>query len=161
MPSIRLATFEDAERLTSLRVVFLKEIGDISSEQQGEVFRAATSAYFSEALLQGKVKAWVVEEEGQIVATSGLILFEQAPTPFNLKGIEGYVFNVYTLPAWRGQGLARRLMEEIIAYTRTLGVPYLWLYATDQGMPVYKKVGFALLHDAMGLKVFGESQEPH
>lgn len=156
MSIIRLATPDDIETLTSLRVAFLEEIGDIADGQQREAFRQATFVYLSKALPQESFLAWVVEEDGQIVATSGLIFFEQAPTPLNLAGIEGYILNIYTLPAWRSRGLGKKLMETIIAYAKAQGIPSLWLYATDQGTPLYKKVGFFSLHDAMGLRILDE-----
>jgi GNAT superfamily N-acetyltransferase len=153
MPIIRRATPDDIEVLTDLRVAFFEEIGDIRDEKHREAFREATSRYLSEALPQGKFLAWVAEEHGQIISTSGLIFFEQAPTPLNMAGNEGYILNMYTLPQWRGRGLARTLLEEIIKYVKQAGVPQVWLYATDAGRPVYEKFGFIPLPDAMGLKL--------
>jgi GNAT superfamily N-acetyltransferase len=151
MPMIRMATSDDIEVLTDLRVAMFEEIGDITDEKQAEAFREATYRYLSEALPQGKFLAWVAEEDGQIVGTSGLIFFEQAPTPANLVGNEGYVLNMYTVPQWRGRGIARALLEEIIRYVKNTGIPQLWLYATEEGRPLYEKMGFVALTDAMGL----------
>lgn len=153
MPAIRRATPEDIEVLTDLRVAFFEEIGDISGEKHREAFREATYRYLNEALPQGKFLAWVAEEHEQIISTSGLIFFEQAPTPLNMAGNEGYILNMYTLPQWRGKGIARTLLEEIIRYVKEAGVPQVWLYATDAGRPVYEKFGFITLSDAMGLKL--------
>lgn len=153
MPIIREATLDDIEILTNLRVTFLDEIGDISNDQQRQAFRDATAAYLRRAMPQGKILSWLAEADGQILATSALIPFEQAPTPFNLSGMGGYVLNIYTVPEWRGRGLARTLMETIIAYAQATGIAELWLYATDQGMPVYKRVGFVPISDAMGLRL--------
>jgi len=153
MPTIRQATPDDINALTDLRVAFFKDIGDITDEKHAAAFREATYRYLSEALPHRKFLAWVAEEDGQVVATSGLIFFEQAPTPTNLIGNEGYVLNMYTLPQWRGRGIARTLLEEIISYVKNTGIPQLWLYATDQGRPLYEKLGFVVLPDAMGLKL--------
>ena len=153
MPTIRQATPDDIATLTDLRVTFFEEIGDITDEKHAAAFWEATNHYLNEALPQGKFLAWVAEEDGQIVATSGLIFFEQAPTPTNLVGNEGYILNMYTLPQWRGKGIARILLEEIISYVKNTGVSQLWLYATDQGRPLYEKLGFIVLPDAMGLKL--------
>ncbi len=64
MPIIRQAIADDIEALTSLRVAFFAEIGDITDEQHAEAFRQATHRYLSEALLQGTFLAWVAEEDG-------------------------------------------------------------------------------------------------
>ena len=153
MPIIHQATSDDIETLTNLRVALFKDIGDITDEKHAEAFREATHRYLSEALPRGKFLAWVAEEDGQIVGTSGLIFFEQAPTPGNLVGSEGYVLNMYTVPQWRGRGIARTLLEEIIKYVKNTGTTQLWLYATDEGRPLYEKLGFVALTDAMGLKL--------
>ena len=160
MPRIRLATSDDITTLTDLRVAFFEEIGDITDKKHALAFREATYHYLSEALPEGKFLAWVAEEDGQIVGTSGLIFFEQAPTPTNLIGNEGYVLNMYTLPQWRGRGIARTLLEEIIRYVKNTGIPQLWLYATDEGRPLYEKLGFVVLPDAMGMKLF-PTQDHH
>jgi hypothetical protein len=78
MPTIRQATPDDITTLTDLRVAFFEDIGDITDEKHAMAFREATYHYLSEALPQGKFLAWVAEEDGQIIATSGLIFFEQA-----------------------------------------------------------------------------------
>ena len=150
MPIIRQATADDLAILTDLRVAFFEDLGEGTLEELAP-FREATFRYLSQALPQGKFLAWVAEEDGQIVATSGLVFFEQAPTTINLTGIEGYILNIYTLPQWRGRGIARSLMQEIIAYAQSLNVQYFWLHATRQGRPLYEKMGFAALSDAMGL----------
>jgi GNAT superfamily N-acetyltransferase len=160
MPMIRQATSDDLEALTDLRVAFFEDLGEITDEKQAQAFWEATYRYLSEALPRGKFLAWVAEEEGQIVGTSGLIFFEQAPTPTNLVGNEGYVLNMYTVPPWRGRGIARTLLEEIIRYVKHTGTPQLWLYATEEGRPVYEKFGFVALTDAMGLKLF-PAQDQH
>lgn len=155
---VRAATIDDLDVLTNLRVTFLEQLGDLTDEYHREAFRGATYAYLREALPAGKFLAWVAEFEERIVGTSGLVLFEQAPTPSNLSGVEAYILNMYTLPEWRGRGIAQALLREIIAYAHSKQVPYLWLYATKAGRPVYEKLGFTLLTDAMGL-FLGERDE--
>lgn len=158
MPTIRQATADDIEILTDLRVAFFVDMGDVTYEQSAS-FREATYRYLSRTIPQGKFLAWVAEEDGQIVATSGLVFFEGAPTSTNLTGIEGYILNMYTLPQWRGRGIARRLIQEIIAYARSINVQQFGLDATEQGRPLYEKMGFVSLTDAMGLDLRPGEQE--
>lgn len=49
---------------------------------------------------------------------------------------------VLTLPEFRGHGLARRLMEHALDYSRRRGVRWTKLDATDMGAPLYRKLGF-------------------
>ena len=150
MLTIRQATVHDSAALTDLRVTFFEEI-DGTSGAQREAFREATTHYFARVLAEGTLLAWIAEVDGAIVATSGLLFFDQAPTPGNLSGKEAYIFNIYTVPAWRGQGIARKVMQELISCARACGAQYFWLYATEQGRPLYEKLDFVTHNDAMGL----------
>lgn len=158
MPTIRQATADDIEILTDLRVAFFVDMGDVTYEQSAS-FREATCRYLSHALPQGKFLAWIAEEDGQVVATSGLVFFEQAPTPDNLTGVEGYILNMYTLPQWRGRGIARTLLQEIITHAQAINVQQFGLDATAQGRPLYEKMGFVALTDVMGLDLRPVEQE--
>jgi GNAT superfamily N-acetyltransferase len=150
---IHQATSDDIEALTDLRVAFFEELGEIADTKHAQAFRQATYRYLTEALPQGKFLAWVAQVDGQIIGTSGLIFFEQAPTPTNLVGSEGYILNIYTIASWRGRGVARMLLEEIIKYVKRTDTSQLWLYTTEEGRSVYEKFGFVALTDAMGLKL--------
>ena len=50
--------------------------------------------------------------------------------------------NMYTEPEHRRQGLARRLMEAMIDWTRREGYAALFLHASEAGRPLYKELGF-------------------
>ena len=49
---------------------------------------------------------------------------------------------VLTDPAYRGRGLARRLMEHTLEFLRRGGVNWIKLDATAMGRPVYERLGF-------------------
>jgi GNAT superfamily N-acetyltransferase len=49
---------------------------------------------------------------------------------------------VLTDPAYRGQGLARRLMEHTMEHLRRRNVNWIKLDATDMGRPLYARLGF-------------------
>ena len=49
---------------------------------------------------------------------------------------------VLTREKFRGQGLARRLLSETLALANQMKIETLKLDATDQGQPLYKKLGF-------------------
>ncbi len=52
------------------------------------------------------------------------------------------ILNMYTLPEWRGQGLATALLQEIIHFAKSTSIRRLWLHATESGRPIYEKAGF-------------------
>ena len=59
-----------------------------------------------------------------------------------LNGFYGDVLSVYTEPEYRGKGLCTTLMKNLVEYGKTLGLDRIDLKATDEGYPIYEKVGF-------------------
>ena len=151
LPSIRQATTGDIDQLVRLRLLLFEEIGEITQDRPVDAFREATLAYLATSLQQGTFLAWVAERGNQIVATSGLVLFERPPAPSNLSGKEAYIMNMYTLPQWRGQGLATALLQEVLHFAKSASIKRLWLHATEQGRLVYEKAGFLMESSAMEL----------
>src|SRR5439155_17015968 len=96
--------------------------------------------------------AWVAEVEGGIVATSGLVMLEKPPSAGNPNGLEAYVMNMYTVPDWRGQGLATRLLAEVIAYAKRTPARRISLHSTDAGRTIYRRAGFVQSGSEMRLQ---------
>ena len=59
-----------------------------------------------------------------------------------LNGLYGEVLSVYTEPDYRGKGICTKLMNTLIEYGKTIGLGRIDLSATDEGYPIYAKVGF-------------------
>jgi GNAT superfamily N-acetyltransferase len=76
-----------------------------------------------------------VEDAEKIVATATLL-------PYGTR--LAWIGMVLTRPEYRRQGLARRLMEDIIAIAERRGIHTLKLDATDEGRPLYESLGFVV-----------------
>ena len=61
--------------------------------------------------------------------------------------------NVYVAPDHRKRGLARRLMETIIAWARENKITFLQLSASHEGRALYESLGFVLEDTIMNLDV--------
>ena len=84
--------------------------------------------------------AWLAEQDGKIVGTSGLVVWQLPARHGGLDtGKAGYILNMYTVPEARGQGICTRLLTELIEDAKTLGLKYLHLHASNDGMPIYRK----------------------
>jgi GNAT superfamily N-acetyltransferase len=103
--SIRRASLDDVETLVALE----RASSHLTQDAMVADVRRATRRYFLEALPANAIVVWVAEAQGTIVATSGLIFSQKPPSERNLTGLEAYLLNMYTVPAWRGQGIATRL----------------------------------------------------
>jgi GNAT superfamily N-acetyltransferase len=94
--------------------------------------------------------AWVAtSDHGQVAAGGGLIVIPWPPGPISLDPRCGFVFNVYTQPAHRKQGLARRLMDAMHEYCRTEGIERLVLNASTFGKPLYEAMGYVITNEPM------------
>jgi len=49
---------------------------------------------------------------------------------------------MYTEPEYRRQGLARRLMEAMVAWCRAERMTSVYLHASDDGRALYESLGF-------------------
>jgi GNAT superfamily N-acetyltransferase len=52
------------------------------------------------------------------------------------------ILNVFTEPEWRRRGVAKLLLEEIIAWAREKRLDRLVLHASDEGQALYEGLGF-------------------
>jgi len=91
----------------------------------------------------GEYLAWfAVAEDGAIAAGSGLWLMDWPPHMIGPGSRRGNVLNVYTEPAYRRQGLGRRLVETAIEWCRANRVSTIILHASDKGRTLYGSLGF-------------------
>jgi GNAT superfamily N-acetyltransferase len=134
--NIRLATLDDIEALVSLRMQLL-EANDAS-------FDGGLRAWLRTHLADGSFLAWIAEDAGAVVSASGLTVLDRPPYPGHATGLDGCVTNMYTLPAYRRRGLARQLLEVLIAHARQVGIKRLFLESSREGQQLYEEFGFRL-----------------
>jgi len=98
--------------------------------------------YFANALRNNSMIAWVAEDNGNVISTACFIICPLVPNFVNLSGKVAYLTNVQTTPDYRGQGVATKLMSEIINDAKELGIKKILLNSTDMGKSIYEKLGF-------------------
>lgn len=161
--SIRQATIDDIEQLVRLRLAMMAEVagprGGGVDPDSGKALAEANRSYMEETMPTGEFAAYIVESGGAMVATSGLRVYRMAPHTGNLRGIGAYVLNMYTVPEWRGRGLASALLERLVEHAREAGAMSVSLRATAAGRPVYERYGFGGDSNFMSFHIANESQE--
>jgi GNAT superfamily N-acetyltransferase len=141
--TIRRASLDDLEPLVELRLALLQEVGNLRESSDIAILSEATRNYLIQKLPTGKFIAWVAEAESRLVASSGVVMFERPPVKGNFSGLEAFVMNIYTLPAWRRQGIATRLLQETVQFVfGKTEVKRIWLHATEEGQQLYEQLGF-------------------
>jgi len=58
---------------------------------------------------------------------------------------------MYTLPEWRGRGVATQLVQEIINFVKKTDAKRIWLRTTKDGQKVYEQCGFTFTSHDMEL----------
>lgn len=85
---------------------------------------------------------WICEVDGRAVASAMVTLQPWLPHPRYPSGIRPYFHSVHTDPDHRGRGFARRLTEVAIEWAREQGFTNFVLHASEQGRPIYERLGF-------------------
>lgn len=133
----------DQATLLRLRLEFIADIRGCSVVELGAAFAEDTRRFLADVTAQARIHSWIAEAEGDLVGGVSVIVTDAPPLPEYRGTREGYVVNMYVRPASRGQGLARALLDELVAAAPSLELRSLHLYATDAGRPLYEQRGFA------------------
>lgn len=107
-------------------------------------------AWLDEAMSSGTYWGCVATPaDGEIVASGGVIVVPWSPGPWQMDPRNAWIVNVYTHPAHRARGLARRLMNAMHDWCRAHGIERAALNATSAGQPIYESMGYTLAHEPM------------
>ena len=139
---IRQADMADIPALVSLRMGLFCEVGELAEPLADLDLWQATSAYFSAGQADGSARSWVAEVGGEVVASGTLALFVRPPYPGNVSGKEAYLLKMYTLPAYRKQGMASALLDAMVVHASAEQLGKVWLHACEQGRSLYERIGF-------------------
>jgi len=141
-----------------MRIALLREVGNITVDMSQHELTALIEAhrlYFTNNLPAGKYVGFVADADGRIVATGGLVFLERPPYNRNLTGLEAYVMSIYTVPEWRGIGVATAIMKELLAFARQASVKRVWLHAEPEAKQVYERAGFVCKNSEMEVLLQG------
>jgi GNAT superfamily N-acetyltransferase len=103
----------------------------------------------------GEYLAWfAIAPDGSVAAGAGLWLMDWPPHIVAGGKWRGNIVNVYTETVYRRKGLARELMRTAMDWCAREGVGTVILHASDEGRPLYEKLGFEATNE-MRLKRAG------
>jgi len=149
---VRLATLADLEVISHHRACMFTDMLELPAELF-DGFLAQSKETLHQMFERDQYIGWLAslqDEPAKIVAGAGVQLRELQPHPQPdangkvdiVSGRQAIIQNVYTEPAWRRRGLGSLLMMEIISWSRETGIDSLVLHASDEGRPLYEKLGF-------------------
>jgi GNAT superfamily N-acetyltransferase len=140
-PQLRPASTCDTAAIARHRRLMFDEMG-LASGAALERVESETRAALEHAMIEGYYHHWFAEQDGRIIAGAGVIVARWLPMPDEPALARATVLNVYTEPAFRNRGLARRLMHTVIDWCRAQGLASVQLHASDAGRPLYEALGF-------------------
>jgi GNAT superfamily N-acetyltransferase len=127
---IRQATPADVEIIAHHRAAMFHDMGSAAPEVMEEL-AAVTRLYLRDATPRGEYVGW----------------WQAPPAGEVAPGRQGIVLNVYTEKPFRRQGLARRLMLELLAWSRAQPLDSLVLHAAPEGRLLYESLGFVATNE--------------
>ena len=150
MIQYKIATSEDIAELMAIRLEMLREVNDLPPDY---VFSEDFCSYSRDYFLNGQHTTILAvdEEDGNTIGCASMCYIELMPTFSHPTGKRAHLMNVYTAPDYRGQGMARRMVEMLIEEARRRGVTEISLDATASGRPLYRKLGFQDSEECMVL----------
>ena len=142
--AVRRAVAGDAEALTRLRAQMLSDMGSLN-EGSDPRWHGVTEEWFARRLRdEQNFAAFVIDDPDLGVVSCAVgVCDDHAPSPGNLSGLHGNVFNMSTDPRFRRLGYARACLEALLAWFRDeTQARVIKLNATDDGIALYRSLGF-------------------
>ena len=140
--TIRQANLTDIPTIVAQRRHMYEGMGYPTGDRM-DAMEAEFGLWLHDRLEDGHYRNWfALDCNGEIAAGAGLWLVEWPPQMMDFSPFRGYIMNVYTEPAFRRHGLAKRLVETITRWCSDNSIHVVTLHASECGRPVYETLGF-------------------
>ena len=145
---IRLATTDDADVIGYHRARMFQDMDQIP-DRLYDSFQRESQARVRELLIRREYVGWLASPSDapeKIIAGAGVQLRTVLPHPAGedrfAEGRHALIINVFTEPEWRRQGIAERLLKEIIDWSQEQKIDRLVLHSSQYGRLLYERLGF-------------------
>lgn len=139
---IRTAGPDDLPHLLHHRRSMYQAMGHHDPAMLHEVLRVS-EIYFRKAVPEGRYRGWLACTcDGDVVGGGGIVINDWPAHPRESQPLRAWILNMFVEPAYRRQGIARRLMDAMIAWCRDAGFVNVSLHASVEGRPLYESLGF-------------------
>ncbi|QHQ61890.1 GNAT family N-acetyltransferase [Anaerocolumna sedimenticola] len=156
----RIADMDDIDMLTGLRLSMLNADGDLTAENI-EKLGINTKQYMINGYKEKSYMVLVAEINREIIAMSGVTFYTLPPNDWCPNGKTAYIGNIYTLPEYRRNGIASKLLSLTVDEAKKTGCERIQLHGTDMGRPIYEKYGFEDSITSMAYYPFGKTGSKH
>ncbi len=139
--TIREATVDDIPEIVRQRRRMYEDM-NYNDLPRLEAMASLATEYLREAMSDGSFRSWLASDGKRTIAGGAVNISPWPPHPYDLEYRRATILNVYTDPAYRRQGVARRLMRTMIEWCRLEGFARVTLHASDDGRHLYESLGF-------------------
>ncbi len=101
-----------------------------------------TIGYLKKAIPEGSFRSWLACDDARIVAGGAVVISPWPSHAYDLECRRATILNVYTEPEYRRRGIARQIMQTIIAWCKQEGFARVSLHASEDGRHLYESLGF-------------------
>jgi GNAT superfamily N-acetyltransferase len=102
----------------------------------------ATADYLKKAIPEGSFRSWLACDNDRVVAGGAVVISPWPAHAYDLECRRATILNVYTEPEYRRRGIARQIMDAMIAWCKQEGFARVTLHASNQGRHLYESLGF-------------------
>lgn len=141
MITYRKAVHADMDVILALRMGYMKETHPNLDSGTVEKMRRQIPGYFQEHLNRDII-VYLAEDNGRAAGCVFFVLINKPASPLFITGKTGTLMNVFTLPEYRRQGIAKKLVSMAIEEGKDNDLSYIDLRSTQAGYPLYQSTGF-------------------
>jgi GNAT superfamily N-acetyltransferase len=144
--TIREIILGDVGIITRMRIQMLDEVTD---QPLPDALESSVHHFILKHMMDRTCLGVVAEQDGEVIADAVIYLFETMPDEVNIQGLTAMLYNVYTVPAYRGQGIMARMLPEVIRLAKEAGAAELKMSAEKKAIPLYERMGFQISDNTM------------
>lgn len=151
-PAITISQVCDIETLMPWRMEVLRCVFSISADACTADLERANRLYYERHLPDGSHIACIASVDGEAVGCGGVCFYEEMPSPDNPCGRCAYLMNIYVRPAYRGRGIAPRIVRWLAGRALAQGTSKVYLETSDAARRLYAGLGFRYMKDMMKME---------
>jgi predicted N-acetyltransferase YhbS len=135
-----------------LEAVEVVDFGMLTDEQRAQLEGDETDPFDAAAItlrFRAKDRHVGLRQDGRLIASAGITIAEVAVggVRFEVVGIGGVIVEA----ARRGEGLARRVLEETLARAQIAGPSFALLFCHGDRSGLYERLGFRAVEDRVAV----------
>lgn len=142
-------TADELDTFIQMRIRQLREEGAKEDIDLGP----ALKDYYNRHMADGTFVSWLAMDGNEVIATSGMSFVEKPPYFGCPNGRIGLLSSMFTEPAYRRKGIAKKLLSRVIEEAKAYGCGTVQITASDMGVMLYADFGFTKNENFMQYKL--------